>query len=349
MLKVAMIGCGGIGRYHLSHLKEFSDFVSTVGFCDIIPERAEKFAEETGSKAYTDFRVMLDETNPEAVFICIPPYCHGDIENELIDRNIPFFVEKPLSVDLEQAKAIEKRVKEKNLIAAVGFQCRYDSLADHVKDYAKSNPIPFIDCTRFSSIPNTPWWIKRSLSGGQIAEQTIHQLDYIRFVIGEPETVFTMASRGYNTGIEGYDTDDLTVTVVRFKNGTLATVATGCYAKCGDCFDSKVVFSSPDKRGEMKLLSKFEIFGEVQKDNSDSCMLIKGDGGLSAASSKGVVYENNVDAGIICDKTFLEAVINKDGSKIRSPYSDGLKSLAFALACNKSADLNRAVNISDLL
>ena len=40
----------------------------------------------------------------------------GDIENELIDRDIPFFVEKPLSVDIEQAKAIEKRVKEKNLI-----------------------------------------------------------------------------------------------------------------------------------------------------------------------------------------------------------------------------------------
>lgn len=349
MLKVAMIGCGGIGRYHLNHLKEFSDFITTVGFCDIISERAETFAEEMNSKAYTDFRVMLDETGPEAVFICIPPYCHGDIENELIDRDIPFFVEKPLSVDIEQAKAIEKRVKEKNLITAVGFQCRYDALTVPVKEYVNNNPVPFIDCTRFSGIPNAPWWIKKSLSGGQITEQTIHQLDYIRYTVGEPETVFTMASRGYNTDIEGYDTDDLTATVVRFKNGTLATIATGCYAKNGDCFDSKVVFSSPDKRGEMKLLSKFEIFGEIQKDDKDTCMLIKGDGGLASASSDGKLYKNDVDAGIICDKTFLEAVINKDGSKIRSPYSDGLKSLAFALACNKSADSGQAVNISDLL
>lgn len=349
MLKVAMIGCGGIGRYHLKHLQEFTDIVTPVGFCDIIPERAEKFAEEMNSKAYTDFKVMLNETKPEAVFICIPPYCHGDIENELIDRNIPFFVEKPLSVDLEQAKAINKRIAEKKLITAVGFQCRYDALVTPIKEYVEKNPVPFIDCTRFSSIPNTPWWIKRSLSGGQIAEQTIHQLDYIRYIIGDPETVFTMASRGYNTGIEGYDTDDLTTTVVRFKNGTLATIATGCYAKSGDCFDSKVVFSSPDKRGEMKLLSKFEIFGEVQDEEKDDFMLIKGDGGLGAASSNGKLYKNDVDAGIICDRTFLEAVINNDGSKIRSPYSDGLKSLAFALACNMSSDSNSPVNISELL
>lgn len=348
MLKVALIGCGGIGKYHLNHLKEFTDFVSPVGFCDIIYERAKAFAEEVNGTAYTDYKEMLDKTSPDAVFICIPPYCHGDIEHELIERGIPFFVEKPLSVDIEQAKEIEKRVREKNLITAVGFQCRYDALAEHIKKYASENPIPFIDCTRFSSIPSTPWWITKSLSGGQITEQTIHQLDYIRYTVGEPETVFTMASRGYNTGIENYDTDDLTVTVVRFKNGTLATIATGCYAKSGNCFDSKVVFSSPDKRGEMKLLSKFEIFGDVPKENADG-FLISGDGGLSAASSDGIVYKNDVDAGIICDRTFLEAVINNDGSKILSPYADGLKSLAFALACNKSADLNAPVNISDLI
>ena len=144
MLKVAMIGCGGIGRYHLKHLQEFTDIVTPVGFCDIIPERAEKFAEEMNSKAYTDFNVMLNETNPEAVFICIPPYCHGDIENELIDRNIPFFVEKPLSVDLEQAKAINKRIAEKKLITAVGFQCRYDALVTPIKEYVEKNPVPFI-------------------------------------------------------------------------------------------------------------------------------------------------------------------------------------------------------------
>ena len=63
MMKVAMIGCGGIGEYHLSHLTNFGDIAQLAGFCDLILEKAEKFAQETGggAMAYTDFRVMLTE------------------------------------------------------------------------------------------------------------------------------------------------------------------------------------------------------------------------------------------------------------------------------------------------
>ena len=169
MMKVAMIGCGGIGEYHLSHLTTFGDIAQLAGFCDLILERAEKFAQETGggAMAYTDFRVMLTEVKPDAVFVCVPPYCHGEIEEELINRNIDFFVEKPLTLDMELAKSIEKRVAEKGLVTAVGFQCRYDMLAEHIKEFARQNPIPFVDCTRFGSIPEVFWWKDKKLSGGE--------------------------------------------------------------------------------------------------------------------------------------------------------------------------------------
>ena len=348
MLKVAMIGCGGIGYYHLGHLKQYGDIIELVGMCDIISEKAEEYAEEVGCKAYTDYKAMLDDAKPEAVFICVPPDCHGEIENDLIDRNIPFFVEKPLALDIALAKQIEKRILEKNLITAVGFQCRYDSLAEHVKAFAEKNTVPFIDCTRFGGVPEQEWWKVKERSGGQLVEQTVHQLDYIRYAFGEPDTVFSMAARGYVTDIEGFDTDDLSATVVRFENGTLATIATGCYAKSGDCFDSKFIFSAPDKRGEMHLLSKFEIFGEVEQEKEDG-FLISGDGGMGGASDEGTVIQNSVDAGLVCDRTFLEAVISGDGSKIRSPYSDGLKSVAFGLACNKSMETGLPVKISEFL
>ena len=47
MKKLAQIGCGGIGGYHLEHFLKFDD-VELVGFCDIIPERAEGFAKKAG-------------------------------------------------------------------------------------------------------------------------------------------------------------------------------------------------------------------------------------------------------------------------------------------------------------
>lgn len=351
-MKVAIIGCGGIGEYHLSHLKTFEDIIQLVGFCDLISEKAEKFVKETGgkAKAYTDFREMLAQEEPDAVFVCVPPHCHGKIEDELINRNIDFFVEKPLTLDIELAKSIEKRVAQKGLITAVGFQCRYDMLAEPIKEFAEKNPIPFVDCTRFGSIPEVSWWKDKKLSGGQLVEQTIHQLDYIRYVLGEPEEVFSMAARGFVDAKDGYDTDDLTATVVRFENGTLATIGTGCYAESGDAFDSKTIFSAKDKRGEMKLWDTFEIFGgQTEDENEIGNLVVKGDGGLSNASKEGTIVKNEGDSGFTCDRTFLEAVLSRDASKIRSPYSDALKTLAFGLACNKSMDTGLPVKVKDLL
>ena len=55
MKKLAMIGCGGIGGYHLGHFLQFKDIVELAGFCDLIPERAESFVEQAGcGKAFTD-------------------------------------------------------------------------------------------------------------------------------------------------------------------------------------------------------------------------------------------------------------------------------------------------------
>lgn len=63
-IKAAQIGCGGRNGAHFQKLSSFAD-VDIVGFCDIIPERAEARRNAYGSgKAYTDYVQMLDETNP---------------------------------------------------------------------------------------------------------------------------------------------------------------------------------------------------------------------------------------------------------------------------------------------
>ena len=124
MKKLAMIGCGGIGGYHLGHFLQFKDIVELAGFCDLVPEKAQAFVEKAGcGKAFTDWREMYDEIQPDMVFICIPPYCHGEIELETIKRGIPFFVEKPLALDLDLARKIRDAAAEKKLITASGFQC----------------------------------------------------------------------------------------------------------------------------------------------------------------------------------------------------------------------------------
>ena len=346
MKKLVIIGCGGIGTYHLEHFMKYDD-VRLAGFCDIIPERAEAFAKKAGGKAFADYREMYDEIQPDMVFICIPPTQHGEIELETIRRGIHMFVEKPIALDLSLASRIRDAAAAAGTITASGFQCRYSNLVEPTLQFIGDNEIVFVECARIGGIPETPWWIKRATSGGQIVEQTIHQFDIIRYMFGEPDTVFTMGTKGFVTGVEGYDTEDLTVTAVRFKSGALASISTGCYASDGAAFDSKITFGARDARLDHYILNKVNIYGgKKAKVVDESGLVIKGDGTLSGSDRDSVqnIMEQG-DAGFLCDRTFVDAVLSGDPSKIRSPYADALRTLAFVLACNQSMDTGLPVKV----
>ena len=350
--RVAIIGCGGIGSYHLSHLTQYTDIAELVGFCDLIKERAQNFADKTGIQSvFVDFREMLDAVKPEIVFVCIPPYKHGDVERELIARGIHFFVEKPVALNMELATEIRDLIEKNHIITGCGFQCRYSNLVEPNKTFVANNDIVYVECARMGGIPWNEWWADKDLSGGQIVEQTVHQFDIIRYMIGEPETVFTFGARGFINGKkpDNYNTDDLSTTAVKFKNGILASISTGCYVTGGNAFDSKVTFSTKDKRADLRILDKFEVFGEKPAEaDAKSGFVIANDGGFGEASKDSLIWRQDGDAGLICDRTFIEGVIAGDGSKIRSPYADAVKTLAFVLACNKSMETGLPVNVDDM-
>lgn len=349
MKKIAIIGCGGIGSYHLGNLMNFKD-VELAGFCDLILERAENFVKTAGcGKAFSDFVKMYDEIQPDMVFICIPPYCHGYVEFETIKRGIPFFVEKPVALDMDLANAICEKVKEKNLITAVGFQCRYHSINEAAKNYIADNPIIAVEASRIGGIPTVPWWRIKSQSGGQLVEQTIHQMDILRYFLGEPDVVYSVARRGIVTQDDctGYFTDDATTTLITFKSGVTATMFTGCYSKNGASWDSKMTFGSIESRMVYRLCSDVTFYGIKESDKAaEIAGVIKGDGTQRRnENEEGIKVAVDEDFGIICDRTFVDAVLTGDKSKIRSPYEDALKTVAFTLACNRSMETGMPVKI----
>ena len=348
MKKLVIIGCGGIGTYHLNHFLKYTD-IDLAGFCDLIPERAQAFVEKAGTgKAFTDWREMYDEIQPDMVFICIPPYAHGEIEFETIKRGIPMFVEKPVALDLELARKIRDEVEKAGLITAVGFQCRYSNIVKDTQEFCKRHQINFVNCLRMGGIPGAPWWKVKSLSGGQIVEQTVHNFDMIRYIMGEPTQVYTMGTRGFVQGVEDYDTDDLPTTTIRFASGALGTVSTGCYATGGQCCDNTITFSAKDARLNHYIISKADIYGEkpaaAQEGGSE---VIKGDGKMSADGGEAVTIRDNGQAGALCDRTFVDAVLTGDASKILSPYADAVKTLEFVLACNASMEADAPIRIEN--
>ena len=89
-------------------------------------------------------------------------------------------------------------------------------------------------------------------------------------------------------------------------------------------------------------------YGTTEADRpAESSGIIAGDGTQRKSDNEvGVTVESREDFGLACDRTFLDAVFTGDPSRIRSPYADAYKSVAFAMACNESMETGLPVKVS---
>ena len=73
--RIALIGCGIIGNHHYAQFQKCLDIAEIVGFCDIIPERAQELAEKSGTaKAYDNYLDMLNDRSLPICFIYYQNY-----------------------------------------------------------------------------------------------------------------------------------------------------------------------------------------------------------------------------------------------------------------------------------
>ena len=326
-VKAALIGCGGRNGVHFQKLSVMED-VDLIGFCDTDVARAQAMADKYGSgKVYDNYKSMLDDIKPDVIFIAVPPHQHGEIENAIIDLGIPFQVEKPMALDLGVAEQILARVEEKDLLTNVGFQDRWQNLTETMKDFCQEHTPVVVRGSWLGGIPGVWWWRQQETCGGQIIEQNIHLFDQLRFLFGEPESVYCAGANGLvdeEYGMPGYNLDlDYSSAVMKFKNGVVATLFTGCYNRPGAKVTNGMTVYCKDGTLEYALRSTLDIYtaeGQTHMDRGEE------------------------QTGIM-DRVFIDAIKTGDGSKIRSPYADAIKSLKLTMACEESAKTGEVVKL----
>lgn len=327
-IRVGLIGCGGIANFHVSHLIQMDD-VQIVAVADPVEERRIKMAEKVGAtRMYKDHTELYDNEGKDtldAIYICIEPTAHTDTELRAIEMGLPFLVEKPMTLDMDLADKIVQLVEEKNLITAVGFQDRYLDLMDMVKaELPKHKTGGLVYGSWIGGIPGVWWWQKRSTCGGQLVEQNIHLVDGLRYLFGEPLSVYATCSRGIvKPGVdadEAYDTDDHSTAVIRFNNNITATLVSGCYVSGVNPHNGLVVTLN-DMVLDYRLRNNLII--------------------RTASETRDIKRQN--EQGFDEDRTFIDAVKSGDGSKIRSPYADALKSLKLGMAANESMETGKVI------
>ena len=118
MLKVAVVGVGGISGAHIPAWEEMKD-AKLVALCDIRPERMEKYE---GKRCYTDIDELLKNEELDILDICLPTYLHADVACKAMDLGINVITEKPISLkneDVERVYACAEKNNVKFMVAQV--------------------------------------------------------------------------------------------------------------------------------------------------------------------------------------------------------------------------------------
>lgn len=321
-IKIGFIGCGGNANGHMNQLAGIEG-ARVVAVCDLQVERAQSAAEKHNADPYTAHQALLERDDLDAIYLSLPVFAHGQPELDVIERGLPFLVEKPVAINMDIAREVEAALANAGLITCVGYQLRYLGSAKITQQILQGRTINMVVgkywCSTGHGDPNA-WLRQMNKSGGQLVEQATHTIDMMRYMGGEVETVYAMQA---NRFLKETDCPDANSVSLQFASGAVGSL-TATWAYAGDWSNANV----------LDLLYEGELLNW-----NPSRVLVQEDG----------EWVDKTEPSPTIDEVFVDAVRSGDTSSILSPYSDAVKTLAISLAANKSAEENRPITISEIL
>lgn len=315
MIKVGLIGCGGIGTVHVERLRQIEEIKVTAAV-DIIPERAEKVASLAGCQAFSDYTDALDRV--DAVWVCTPPDTHEKISVTCLQAGKDVFCEKPMALSLEAADNMISAAKKSGKLLAIGYCLRFSpwgQLCREIVQKGELGEVTMAWIARMSEMPPTGWLGQQERSGGMLTEQTTHNLDWLRFTVGEVAEVMGLSK----TVLPGVNIRDNVVGLLRFTNGAIGQIMAS-WSSATSWIESGIVGT----RGVLRT----------------------GQGGtitVHLSGSRPRTYQpDERDMYLEEDKAFINAVLNKEAWPL-DPV-EARKTLALSLGILQAAETGQSVS-----
>ena len=191
MLRVGLVGTGGISRAHIPAWIAMEE-TELVALCDIRPEMMEEFPDQ---RHYTDFAEMLDKENLDILDICLPTNLHVDYAVQAMDKGIHVICEKPIALNEEavtRAYEAAQRNHVKFMIAQVlRFWPEYEFLKSIV-DSRRYGRVLSGYMQRLGVKPKWSWdnWMMDPQRSGMVPfDLHIHDVDFLMYCFGNPQNV----------------------------------------------------------------------------------------------------------------------------------------------------------------
>lgn len=241
MLKVGVIGVGSISEMHINPYLN-NEEVELVALCDINGERlAEKGILYGISQLYHDYQDLLNNPEIDAISICTWNNTHAEIAIAGLKAGKHVLVEKPLSMTVEEALAIEAAAEQSGKIAQVGFVRRHGDNTKILKSFIDDGDLGEIYYAKASylrRLGNPGGWFsdKTKSGGGPLIDLGVHVIDVMWYLMGKPRPVSVSGNAYYKLGNRSHienlsfyqaadydatlnDVEDLTNALIRFENG----------------------------------------------------------------------------------------------------------------------------------
>lgn len=321
-IRIGFVGAGGNARGHMSRLAEI-DGVTLVGVCDVDEARAAESAAQYGAQAYTDYHALLEEQEMDALYVSVPPFAHYDAELLAARAGLHLFVEKPVVLDLDLGREIADAIAAAGVVSCVGYQLRLMDTTRRARDFLAGKTVAMVASRRWGGLPGTAWWRRMAQSGGQLVEQTTHQVDLMRYMMRD-EIVEVMAWYALRTmgDVENFDIPDTQCMLLKFASGALGTLSTSPMLNKGS------------GRGEVEFLLRDQILCWSPGGNRLE---------PQPEEETEVTAEPQPTPNI--DQVFVAAILARDPSLSPCTYRDGLQTCAATLACNESAEKGEPVQV----
>lgn len=323
-LRIGCVGTGFIAARHLQVLSRFPE-VDVAAVADAVPERAAAVAAEYGGRAYGDGMVLLGAEDLDAVWLCVPPFAHGPLEHAAVDRGLPFFVEKPIALDLAVATAIADRVTDAGLLTAVGYHWRHLDVVTEAARLMAARPPGLVMGYWLDKTPPVPWWPVRAESGGQVLEQTTHVFDLARLLVGEVATVQAAERTAERVQFAGADVPTSSAALLRFESGAIGSVSSSC------------VLDARHRVG-LHLVAEAMSVELLERSLADHELRVTAGG-----SERVEVTDQDPIEGE--DREFVDALLGRV-EEVRVPYAEALRTQALVWAVDRSARQGTPVDLA---
>lgn len=207
-LRVAVIGVGHLGSYHAEKYGNI-DTVELVGVVDTDYKRANEIAERNQTKAYKDYKAVLDKV--DAVSIAVPTEAHHEVAEKVLESGIHVLIEKPITYELERADGLISLAKKNGLVLQVGLVERFNPAIVKMQT--------LLDCPYLLESHRMNLFTVRGTDVDVVLDLMIHDLDIILNSVQSEVKELHAVGMSIIT-----DKTDIANARLIFENGTVANL-----------------------------------------------------------------------------------------------------------------------------